>query len=1093
MSQRESESFTQLVAELTSLRQRWRLRNLLEGLLLAAAAGLAALVVVVAADNLFRLDSAGRAGVALLFWMAVALAVAVWVVQRWLEDRRDDYFAALVEQRHPELANRLINALQLGRSNGFGSPRLVEAIVHDAARATEEMDLCDCLDRRTAWRHAGLLGAAAVLLAGYAVLAGARFGNGLVRVLAFWADVPPFTATQVTAVTPGPGTHRVLELSPVTISATVAGRRPREVRLYQRPDGGSWQRSIMTGSADGTQFTLAVPAAKASFEYYVRAGDGQSDVFRLDVVERPRIERFQVSYAMPAYTGLPDRTAPDSTGDLTALPGSRATVEFTVNKPLQRATMLLTTRPAVQQPGASANLAAAPEQARPIACAKAGDDRRWRVALPVAAAGSYQLDLLGSDGFPDPNPVQHPITLLRDTAPTVHIVSPGRDLQARPDGVLALAIQARDDYGVEQMQLVCRVNEELSLRALQTWRYPVRAGRDVTEKFEWKLSQLGVKVGDVVHYWAAAVDRNDVTGPGHAESRRFTLFVTAPEQVVAKLDATLDAYAAVLEELLRLQRKNRAETASGSPFAGLATRQGEIRLRTRQLAAVMAKDITPLATMVAALQDLHGGLMVEALRLLESGRDTTDDAKAQSARDRSLPIQDEIIRQLADLLARLQRAEQAKQALKKLEKTDKPAHQQISGALDQMIKDLTRVTLEQKELAEQLEKMPKSKVDEFSEETKDALGQLEALQEKLANWAKGKVDELGKLPTGFVADFGLREDVNRIFQEIEKAAERPKAAKLEVAVEDLGASLATKMLEDLEVWMPNTPDALKWVLEEPLTNRPMQIPEMPLPGELEDMIGDLMQTAEEFDEEADDVTSAWGDNLNQAGWDVSDGPISTFSAKGKTGNDQPNTQELTGRSGDGRRGKSSGQMVGDTARNLAGRDTPARLGDERYEPGNLKQEAPADPKGATGGGKKAGSGRIGLQGGTPPDFVKDMQRLADRQAGLREKAEKVAREIDTQGIASRRLAESIQLMKSVEQDLRDLRYEDAARKRRIAIHELRSSTADLNRGTGLSITRARDLPPDLREPMSHATDDGLPDGYESLVKSYFRALAEAEK
>ena len=51
--------------------------------------------------------------------------------------------------------------------------------------------------------------------------------------------------------------------------------------------------------------------------------------------------------------------------------------------------------------------------------------------------------------------------------------------------------------------------------------------------------------------------------------------------------------------------------------------------------------------------------------------------------------------------------------------------------------------------------------------------------------------------------------------------------------------------------------------------------------------------------------------------------------------------------------------------------------------------------GSTGGGKKAGTGRQGLQGGTPPDFVRDMGRLGAKQAGLREKAEQVARKLDT--------------------------------------------------------------------------------------------------
>ena len=52
---------------------------------------------------------------------------------------------------------------------------------------------------------------------------------------------------------------------------------------------------------------------------------------------------------------------------------------------------------------------------------------------------------------------------------------------------------------------------------------------------------------------------------------------------------------------------------------------------------------------------------------------------------------------------------------------------------------------------------------------------------------------------------------------------------------------------------------------------------------------------------------------------------------------------------------------------------------------------------------------------------------------------------------------------------------------------------DLDKSTGLSLSRARDLPPDMREQILQSADEGLPAGYESLVKSYFRALSEAEK
>jgi hypothetical protein len=355
------------------------------------------------------------------------------------------------------------------------------------------------------------------------------------------------------------------------------------------------------------------------------------------------------------------------------------------------------------------------------------------------------------------------------------------------------------------------------------------------------------------------------------------------------------------------------------------------------------------------------------------------------------------------------------------------------------------------------------------------------------------VGELPKLAEGFVDDFNLRKEANKVYEEVEKAAQRAKAETMPVAAEDLGAGLATKMKEDLESWLPDSPDNTKWALEEPPNGKKMKIPEMPLPKSLEDLIGDLLQKADEFDKDADDVTSAWADNLDQAGWGVADGPIASFSAKGKTGNDLPNKNEMNGRSGAGRRGQSTGQMVGDTSRTLPGRPTPARLDNSKFEPGNLKKDSDEDPNGATGGGKKDGAGRIGLQGDVPPDFVKDMGRLAAKQTGIREKAEKVARKLDTMGVSSSRLSESVQLMKSIEKDLADGKYEDAARKRREAIGKMRSAFSDVDHATAEVINRARDLPPQLRGELLQSSEEAYPPGYEGLLKSYYKSLSAGDK
>ncbi|MDA1053997.1 MAG: hypothetical protein O3C40_26405 [Planctomycetota bacterium] len=1090
-------AYPQLVNQLDEVRRQWRIAKVVEGSLLVVAGGAAVLIALVAADNIFQLGLFGRFLMACILWGGLGTLVFSFVIQRWLEDRREDYFAALVEKKHPELHNQLINALQLGRGAEYGSAEIISAIVADASQATLDLEMEDCLDWTPVKRAAIGTGIAMLVFVGYAILFAPRFANGLGRVLLPIANIDPYRATEIDeeSIKPADG-KRYPEGAAVEIAVRVGGDTvPDLATLFRSSDGKNWRPVLMQPSrikaGNGTEsFRFVAAEVKESFQFYIAAGDDRSEPRGVEVVQRPRVESVGVTYQFPSYTERAEETVAESAGEIAALAGTRVKLQVTASKVIQQAALETEAGEIIDLSGSTGGTTWTSEF---VVWSDEATGRNELTDLVLTAPTRYRIRLIDTDGYDNASPLWSAITLIKDQAPSISIPVPGRDEQIKIEDKIKLAVESRDDYGLGDVRLVYRVNDDTTVHEVTHFPHAGKPQSKAVDEFEWNLAESGVGPGDVVQYWATAMDRNTVTGPGEAVSRRFSIFVITPEQVLAKMELQMDDYAAVLEELIRLQRENRAQSASGVEFETLVLRQTKIRTNTAVLARAMKKGALPVASMVGTLNELYAGLMADAIRLLESGRDTKDAARAGVVRNDSLPVQDEIVKQLQDLLNRLQRNEQAREALRRIRKEDEAAHKELSQALEKLVSDLDRLVVDETELMSQLEKLPKRPADELGGEQLDALKQFEEFHERWAKWRKGTVDELTKLPTGFIEDFNLRADVNSVFEEIEAVAARPKTTKLEVALEDAGSSKATEMLEDLETWMPDAPDALQWVMEEPLDKRPLEMPEMPLPDALEDLIGELLQEADDFDDEADDITSAWGDNLNQAGWGVSDGPISNFSAKGKTGNDLPNKNEVSGRAGDGRRGKSSGQMVGDTARGLEGRKTPARLNNERYEEGKLKEEGRLDPNGSTGGGKKAGAGRRGLQGGTPPDFLRDMERLSAKQAGMREKAEQVARQLDTTTVTGRRLNEAIELMKSVEDDLRDLRYEDAARKRKVAMQKLKATFNNLDRSTAVQLSQARELPAQLREELLQSADEGYPEGYESLLESYFRALSEAEK
>ena len=156
-------TYSGLVYAMDDLRRAWRQRHLLEAALLIVAAVLGLLVLVVATDNLLSLGVGGRFLGLLVVLGSGGMLILGLFVKRCLEQRRDDYFAALCEKQFPELDNRLINGLQLGRGTEPGSPQIIDAIVDEAHSAAIDLDLTDSLDWQPV-RRAALSGLGVMLV-----------------------------------------------------------------------------------------------------------------------------------------------------------------------------------------------------------------------------------------------------------------------------------------------------------------------------------------------------------------------------------------------------------------------------------------------------------------------------------------------------------------------------------------------------------------------------------------------------------------------------------------------------------------------------------------------------------------------------------------------------------------------------------------------------------------------------------------------------------------------------------------------------------------------------------------------------------------
>lgn len=348
------------------------------------------------------------------------------------------------------------------------------------------------------------------------------------------------------------------------------------------------------------------------------------------------------------------------------------------------------------------------------------------------------------------------------------------------------------------------------------------------------------------------------------------------------------------------------------------------------------------------------------------------------------------------------------------------------------------------------------------------------------------------------------EDVFGIFQEVEQAFDKEDSdakdgdfeakeaafAKEEALLEAMEE--AEDRIDDLEMWLGEKPDEVK------VTTETLDREEMPeegialgaLAAEVEDLIGELLEEDEEDAAEADDgaTTHAMGDV--EAGWEVMEGNISSFAAKGKAGNETPDHKEQDGRSNVGRQGMSVGETaagsgtIGEGDKNIEERRTA-----DPTQSGQVNLDGEADTK-ATGGGKLATgkADELGMSGG--------VKRMDSNEAGSWEgMASLMARQADAVFAKASMKNIRVDALQNAAHHLRQ--SADAVAKgnisqvkefRKLAVASLQDAQAQLAAGpaAGFAVESA----PGVLGDVVDSGPDLAPQKYRDLVADYYKRLNE---
>lgn len=1080
------QEYKHILSRLDRVRRYLRAVIWVESVIHALVALLVVAPTVFLLDNWLHFSNPLRLGGFMLtigLGLVVFLASARIVFQRWSYER----LALRVERKFPDLNNRLINAVQLGswrrEDPGYA---VVAAILDETVRETSMRHLRDAVNTRGLKR--GLLVGVLLggLVAAYAWFLPDHFKNAAMRILAPTSDVLPITYTKMHV---RPGDTTVNKGASLAIEAEPSGQLPRKaaVEVYNQRN-----RSKFTMEFDGSRFVHTLGEISEPFRYRVRAADFVSKWYDVRVIEKPRIVRHAVRYEYPDYTRLSPAVVDPANGSITALEGTRAILMAWTNKPVERSQFQVDSGPVLEPTITPASQTDAGRQS---------EGSLLEVAFAIGKSGNYKWSLRDAEQFTNAPPPVYPIRATTDAAPRIAITSPRGNVEVHQGEDVNILFSGSDDYGL--------------VRAALTMRKAQGDPRDVRElKFDpprktlnegYVLKTSAFEIGDQIQFTAHAVDSRPGQ-PGRAASEAVAIKILPPE---AKSGAASEALKNLLTELLKILESQIAVKKDTSMWRvsieakDVTSRQRRGVLKTILLAQSTVRMDTLAVLEIPDVQDrawveareqlraLSENEMRQALKAIEILEKMDEAGKQRAQVDLVRGIQIEIEKQLraliGDLSARFPSIAEAipeEEGAADLDDDRLPPSTMadLHGSMLDFIKD-------QRDLVESLQKMENVAMDDLATTVPETLEDLAKKEEDWAEYFKDAANWLRSSPMVEDTESGLREELLEIYSEIEMLPQelRKEKVKIEVSLENAGVELAEEMTANLEKWLAEQPDYRQWIME----NAPddMEVPLAELPDELEDLIGDLIETAEQMSSDIEDMTSNWADSLDKgAGWEAADGPISNYSAQGVTGNIQPNDMDISGRSGEGRSGRSLGEMVESVATGKGGRDTQTRMTSDAMGEGVVEDLSTEQVKGVTGGGKIAGTTGYGLVSPNAPDQPELVQQMVSRQADLKMRAISLHKKLVKMNLPGTELEAAIRALDQSEMALRQGQYHNLRDLNAVVVGDLKDQQQIAREQFRVRRDRTGSGNK-LQHNIQQGATEEFPEEYRSLLSAYYEALS----
>jgi hypothetical protein len=696
------EGMDKIHEKIRAFQRKYYLNVFIRGALLTLTLVVAYFVLAAVLEHNLWLGPTFRLLIFVSFFLLVAYCVIRflrdplrwWIARKGLEEEQT---ARIIGERMPDVRDRLLNLIQLGRS--ARDSQLAYASIRQKSTALEPLSFESVIDLSQNRRFLRYLAVPIGALLLIFLLNQRIITDSTSRIIHFNREFTPQAPFDF-----------------IVENKNLAGFYNEDFELVVRLEGKQIpdQVYVHTGSQryklndlGDNRFSHTFESLQEPMEIQLAAAGFFSPVYRVKLLNRPELTGFEVELDYPAYTGRRDDKISNA-GNLEVPEGT--TVRW--------------------------NLLTAHAQEAAIAFRSDGrrhdfqltDNQSFTYSRRFVDTDQYEISL-SNDASTNRDRIAYQVNVVKDQRPTISV-------NAFSDTVLykrvVLGGMIGDDYGLTGLELHFKVLDEAREVLSRKVAIPIVPNQPQQSfAYNWVLDSLRLAPGQQLEYFLRVWDNDGINGRKASQSAVYRLFVPTEDELVANINES--------------GRQTQSRIDQGFNKASNLREQIErVSERLKGKQDLDWQDRKMLEDVMRQKESLDQLLreIAQQNRLNEEKRDafTEQDERIREKAEQIQKLMDELLdeetRKLFEELQRLLKEKtdisQLQRLLDKLNQNTNNLEKELDRMLqlvkqfqfetqfDQTIRDLQKQIEEQKKLLEKTESLEKNNKGSDSKDTRDA-------------------------------------------------------------------------------------------------------------------------------------------------------------------------------------------------------------------------------------------------------------------------------------------------------------------------------------------------------------------------------------